>query len=263
MTSDNHVARRLVVAIHDVAPATLPECRALRETVAHVLGTAPVSLLVVPCYHGERYWSPSARSWVGRCADEGDEIVLHGLEHRDYRGFDGAEFPRSMPAPVARRRLLDALTAIERVGLTPHGFVAPAYLHPSTLDAGCAAAGLDWWATRVELRTPGGVMRLPSVGLGASTPLRRALSPTAAWVGARALRFADAVRIDLHPADLRDRRLRAAVRPLLLTLSRQGREPACHRDLLDAPVGAVRGARAAGPGPASRGPAPVSSRGRM
>lgn len=230
--SETHPTRRMVVSIHDVAPATLAECRALREIVADVLGSGAVSMLVVPCYHGTRYWTPAARDWVRRCADEGDEIVLHGLEHRNHRGLDGAEFPRTMSSSEARRTLEDGRLALERIGLSAHGFIAPAYLHPAVLDAGCEAVGFRWWATRGELRTPGRTTRVPSLGLGASTPLRRILSPTAAGVGVRLVTSTDAIRVDLHPADLHYPRLRTAVRALILALSRQGRDPVCHRDLL-------------------------------
>lgn len=225
--------RRLVVSIHDVAPATLRECRALRALVDDTLGPVPVSLLVVPRYHGDPVWSASARGWLGWRADRGDEIVLHGLDHLDHRGADGGEFARLRSPAAAGGRIREALAILGDQGLTALGFVAPAYLHPSTLDVACDAAGLDWWATRGQLRRAGWMLALPSIGLGASTAARRALSPPAARIAAHALATAPAVRLDLHPADLRHARLAATVAPLLATLAGQGRTALRHRDLLD------------------------------
>jgi predicted deacetylase len=225
-------ARRLVVSIHDVAPATLAECRALRALVEDALGPVPVSLLVVPRYHGTATWTAAARSWLRWRADRGDEIVLHGLEHRGPGGADGAEFGRALTPAAAALRLREARDALARQDLDAEGVIAPAYLQPPAFDAACAAAGLRWWATRTALHSPGRTVRLPSVALRASTAARRALSPAAARLAARALAPADAVRLDLHPADLRHVRLAASLRPLLLTLWRQHRTPARHADLL-------------------------------
>ena len=47
--------RALVVAIHDVAPSTWPEARALRDAVRERTG-GPVTLLLVPRYRGLESW---------------------------------------------------------------------------------------------------------------------------------------------------------------------------------------------------------------
>ncbi|MFN8121141.1 MAG: DUF2334 domain-containing protein [Thermoleophilia bacterium] len=235
--------RRLIVAIHNVAPATLPECRGLRGIVEEVLGPVPVSLLVVPRYHGDARWTAPARSWLQWREGRGDEIVLHGLDHLDRRGGDGGEFHPGLGAAGIGRRLREAVEALGHQGLEAHGFIAPAYLHPAILDAGCDATGLEWWATRGRLRAPGVVEHLPSLGLGASTAARRVLSPAAARLAATVLAPCAAVRLDLHPADLRHPRLTAAIRPLLIALARQWRIPARHRDLLHPPARAATASR--------------------
>ena len=69
------------------------------------------------------------------------------------------------------------------------------------------------------------------MSLGASTELRRRLSPTGARAAARALASAPALRLDLHPADLRHARLAAAGIDLIELLLDQGRRPVTHESL--------------------------------
>ncbi len=83
--------RLLCVSLHDVAPATLDDCT---TTLAFLdgLGLVPVSLLVVPDYHGLGRADRDGRfaSFIESRILRGDEIVLHG-----YR-------LTSMRAPCAR-----------------------------------------------------------------------------------------------------------------------------------------------------------------
>lgn len=89
-------------------------------------------------------------------------------------------------------------------------------------------AGLRWWATRAALAWEGGRRALPSIGVGASTAARRALSPAATRAAARGLARAPVVRLDLHPADLRHLRLARAGRKVLELLLSQDRFPVTH-----------------------------------
>jgi uncharacterized protein len=221
--------RTLVVSIHDVAPSTLDEVEEWRATVAS-LTEGPASLLLVPRLGGRDSWrSGRPPRWARGRAAAGDEIVLHGYTHVRHDGRDGAELAGRRPADV-RALIAEGLGELGAAGLEPAGFIAPAYCGPP--DAACRAAGLDWWATRGSLRWSGGRRTLPSVGLGASTPLRRVLSPAAGRAAARLLAPAPVVRLDLHPADLRHRRLAAAGRELLARLLAQGRRPATHGALV-------------------------------
>ena len=227
----------LVVAIHDVAPLTLAEAGSWRELAARLV-PAPVSLLVVPRYHGRESWrSGAARGWLRERAREGDELVLHGYAHMRPGGRDGRELAGRRNAEIAEL-IHDGLDEMARAGIPTDGFIAPSYSHPPAVDACCRDAGIAWWATRWTLSSPRGRRTLPSLGLGASSPGRRLLSPSAAHVAARALASAPAVRLDLHPADLRYPRLARAGRELLETLLDQGRHPVTHRELQDVPQAA-------------------------
>jgi predicted deacetylase len=224
----------LVVAIHDVAPSTLAEVGRWRELAAG-LAPAPVSLLVVPRYHGRESWRAGpARAWLRERERAGDELVLHGYAHMRPGGRDGRELAGRPGAQIADL-LHDALEEMARAGIPTDGFIAPSYSHPAAVDGCCRDAGIGWWATRWTLSSPAGHRPLPSLGLGASTPGRRLLSPWAARLAARALAAAPAVRLDLHPADLRHPRLARTGRDLLEALLDQGRHPVTHRELRDVP----------------------------
>lgn len=222
----------LVVSIHDVSPATADAARRLRGLVTDCAGEVPVSLLVVPRYHGRAMWDQDTPAWIRERVGDGDEVVLHGLVHADGRGRDGAEFTPDTGLRGSMWAIAEGRSALAMVGLIPAGFVAPAYAHPRCLEAALADSGIAWWATRRELRARGRVIPLPSVGLGTSTRTKRAVSPLAAHAAIRVLREAPAVRLDLHPADLAHRRLAREVPRLMERLLGQGRRPVRHRDLL-------------------------------
>ena len=221
-----------MIALHDVAPSTLEATARWRAIVAD-LTPGPVSLLVVPRYGGRDSWraGPAPR-WVRARAGEGDETVLHGYSHLSVDGRDGCELVARDPRAIDGL-IREGLAEMDAAGVLTDGFIAPSYAHPDVAGDACRAAGLGWWATRTALVSRGGdEIRLPSIGLGASTAPRRILSPGAARAGARLLARAPALRLDLHPADLGHSRLERAGRALLATLLDQGRYPLTHADLL-------------------------------
>ncbi len=185
----------------------------------------------MPRYRGRDSWRAGpGPAWARERAGRGDEIVLHGWSHTRADGRDGAELAGRRPPQVAAL-IRDGLAELRAAGLSPAGFIAPAYAQPAGAGDQLRQAGLEWWATRASLAWDGGRRRLPSLGLGASSPSRRALSPAAARAAAGALARAPAVRLDLHPADLRHPRLATAGRNLLERLLAQGRRPVTHAAL--------------------------------
>jgi predicted deacetylase len=210
--------RYLCIALHDVAPATWPQCARLLAMLDE-LGAAPVTLLVVPDFHGrgavERH--PNFIASIETRRARGDEIALHGYTHRD-----DASAPRT-PAQWLRRRFLTAgegefaalghdeaqqridngHAMLSRLGWPVAGFVPPAWLASAgTRDAlGCA-----------DLRytsTPGSLIDLrydraidaPCITASSRSAWRRTASR--AWL--RTLRHltknAAVLRIGLHPVD--------------------------------------------------------------
>ncbi len=221
---------RVIVSIHDITPGRLDEATAWRDAVRRVT-PGPVSLLVIPRYAGTESWrrGPGAARMV-HLARGGDEVVVHGYAHTR-RGRDGAE-SAGRDAPAVTRLVADGARELRAVGLTPTGFIAPAYGHAAGIRAACAGAGLAWWAGRRRLWTPDGDRSLPSVGLGASTRARRFASPTAARALAALLARAPVVRLDLHTADIHHRRLARAGLDLLARMIDAGRVPVTHGALI-------------------------------
>lgn len=222
---------RLVVAIHDVSPSTHRACDDLRRRVA-ARADGPVSLLVVPRAGGRESWRRGpARGWARELAGGGDEVVLHGWSHRDPRGRDGRELcGRARPDVAALLR--DGADELAATVAPASGLIAPSYAQPRGMPGIVRAAGLGWWATRTRVRWHAGRALLPSLSLGASSPARRAASPAVARAGAAAAAALPVVRLDLHPADLRHRRLAHAVDELLDVLLGQGRSLVTHAGLI-------------------------------
>ena len=222
---------RLIVAIHDITPARVVHAEALREMIAGE-APGPASLLVIPRYGGVASWrAGGGAARLAELSRAGDEIVVHGYSHATPRGRDGPETARMSPESVGAT-VRAGTDELRRAGLAPAGFIAPAYGRARACGAACHAAGLGWWAGRLALHHPGGTVRLPSLGLGASSPVRRAFSPSCAGAAAAALRRVPVVRLDLHTADLGHPRLAVAARSLLRGLIGQGRSLSTHAALL-------------------------------
>ncbi|MFI4903215.1 MAG: DUF2334 domain-containing protein [Burkholderiales bacterium] len=206
--------------MHDVAPATWPQCRELLGMI-DALGAPPVTLLVVPHFHrGIR--ARDSQAFVdaldARVA-RGDELALHGYYHVD----DGPR-PRSLGAFVARRvltrgeaefaaivghdaqqRLADGIALFDEAGWPLAGFVPPAW----QLNAATRGA-IDTLGARIAyVPVRGGIYRLPGWRFEATAnlcyspdrPWRRALSRASiAWALARNGRRR-LLRLSLHPLD--------------------------------------------------------------
>ena len=228
--------RLLCVSLHDVAPATLPDCR---NTLAFLdsLRIGPVALLVVPDYHGQGRIDRDDRfcEFLRARARRGDEIVLHGYLHRDAGGLpcglgewlerrvytDGeGEFAR-LGANVARARLLRGLAVLRSAGWQPGGFVAPAWLMSPGTRLALQDLPLKYYATRdhVYLRDRERRITAPSLVVSTRGSWRRALSIP--WNRAVLGRHCDSpvVRAALHPRDLRFGSIESLWRQLLAQLA--------------------------------------------
>lgn len=145
----------LVVAIHDVAPASIDEVRWLLARLDE-MGVRPRVLKAIPAAGGNELEPESAVAELLRAEQAaGSEIVAHGYMHRTagpFRGSlldtgrarlfapDDAEFLSVGPEEAARR-LSRARETLERAGLTIAGFCAPGWLAPAELDELAARAG--------------------------------------------------------------------------------------------------------------------------
>jgi predicted deacetylase len=216
----------VAVAIHDVTPATLDDCVAIRETLDD-WRIEHATLLAIPAPGGEPFHHQCAETpaWLRARAASGDAIAQHGFEHARHRrvqgpnsfmahlrGGHGAEFAgfgdRESEDAVDRGREI-----LAEAGLEPHGFVAPAYAYSPALRRVLGRV-FDWWADLSAVRMRGNSrIRSRALGLGSSTAFKRLTSP--ALVGAAGLHPGPLMRIDIHPADFERRSHRRAIEALL------------------------------------------------
>jgi predicted deacetylase len=219
MTPDG---RWLLVSLHDVAPATWPRCRRVLDAVRAV-ADIPVTLLVVPAYHGECSAQPAFEAQMTERHAAGDELALHGYFHCD---------PQS-PCGVAdwlRRRVytvegefsaLCQREASERIHLGQRwfaangwplsGFVAPAWLLSEGAWAAVRATrGLLYTSTltRLHLLPAVAATRAPCLTYSTRSEWRRLGS--LAWNRCllRPTARVPVLRLGLHPDDAEDPRVR-------------------------------------------------------
>jgi uncharacterized protein len=223
----------VVVSIHDVAPATMPEVRSLLG-LAERAGLA-VSLLVVP-----GPWRPPA---MGECAwfvDElhhlaarGHEVVVHGWEHRAVEDPDRsigrveraagrlltrgcAEFAELGPREAAAR-IRSGLDAVRAAGFDPIGFTPPGWLASPEANGALAAAGYRYTTTRTAVvdLVRGVRHPVPAWSQRVGSPLTGATTSVVERLVVKRLRAGHDVRIALHPADVRVASVAASVERML------------------------------------------------
>lgn len=256
------------VSIHDVAPATWPACLQLLKMVREV-ADIPLTLLLVPRYHGAAACGNAYRQQLGELWSRGHELALHGYTHADH----GPQ-PRGLAERYARRvfttgegefaaidasraRVLLALgTAwFGRRGWPVDGFIAPAWLLGDgawqALRQSAFLYTTTW--TRFHLLPQRHSLFSPSLVYAARNRSGRCLSPPAMTLLARGLSTAPLVRLGLHPRDALHPDLMRHAQQLLSVLLQQ-RQPltkaAFARRLLqaDGVVGADIDRRPAGHG---------------
>jgi predicted deacetylase len=215
---------RLVVSVHDVAPATVAAARAWCADLDR--RGVRLSLLVVP---GPWSGPPLAAhagtvGWLRDRVAAGDEAVLHGWAHRAGPGGPGwrravgrvvargaAEFA-ALTEPEAYALVAAGRAVLDELALPVAGFTPPGWLHsPGTLTA-LARSGLRYTTSHrgvTDLHTGG---RLPALALShrPGGTGERAAAALLERLAVATARRGGTVRIALHPADLARPGLRAA-----------------------------------------------------
>ena len=206
------------ISIHDVAPATWPQCERLLAMIDG-FGRIPVTLLVVPDYHrqGRIDAHPAFLDALESRLARGDEIALHGYYH-----VDEAAPPRTpgnwikrrmltqsegefaaLSATEARQRLQWGTTLMQRLRWPTPGFVAPAWLLGQGAKSALAGFPFTYTTTR------GGIYRLPEWQFTWSPTLvysvgslgRRRMSVALNDIQLGLMRKARLLRLSLHPVD--------------------------------------------------------------
>ncbi|WP_019140308.1 DUF2334 domain-containing protein [Noviherbaspirillum massiliense] len=215
--SRTELAPALCVSIHDVAPATWPQCELLLQAI-HAVADVPVTLLVVPHYHrlptgdGSHYH----RLLEGRLV-RGDELALHGYTHLDEaqrpRGlaerFTRQVYTRSegeflaIDQAEARRRLEAGLAWFAERGWPVEGFVAPAWLLGPDAWRALTEFSFRYTTTlrRFYLLPEREAMPTQSLVYTVGSAWRRGMSLGWNTFLCGALRNTPLVRLSLHPAD--------------------------------------------------------------
>ncbi|HEU4621905.1 MAG TPA: polysaccharide deacetylase family protein [Burkholderiaceae bacterium] len=224
-------APTICIALHDVAPATWPQCERLLAAIDEVAPMA-VTLLVVPRWHGDRVDANSARgrSWHARLESRrarGDELALHGWRHLDdaplpswswrpttWRHALGERIKRrfytagegefaALDTAHAAQRLANGLAWFNAYGWRPNGFVAPAWMLGEHAWQAVSAAPFAWTTSwrHFWLMPERRSVVAPCITASARSYWRRTSSQ--AWMRAYACATTrhPIVRLGLHPAD--------------------------------------------------------------
>jgi uncharacterized protein len=209
-------ARWLLVSLHDVAPATWPQCQRVLDAIAEVTDI-PLTLLLVPAYHGHCSAQPAFEAEMSRLVARGHELALHGYFHIDAQLPDGwidwlrrrvytageGEFA-ALSQREATERLFLGRRWFAANGWPLMGFVPPAWLMgPGAWQALRADGQFEYTSTLggLHLLRQGRTLRAPVCTYSARSPLRRALSVAFNGALGRALAQTPVVRLALHPHD--------------------------------------------------------------
>ena len=216
--------RRLVVAVHDVAPASWLRLRPLLLELDR-LGVRPRVLKVIP---KDLAADPELIAVLQAEQAAGSEVVMHGYSHAVDGPLRGpwirrlrarlsaphdAEFLSLSDDAVARRLALGH-AIVEDAGLRADGFCAPGWLEPPGLRPALRAAGFRYdvrMLSVVDVRS-GRMVRTAWIGYMGAGPAQERLVGVANALTRRALATAAVLKVFLHP-------------------TKAGGEPACRRVL--------------------------------
>ena len=211
-------ARMLCVSIHDVAPATWPDCLRLLQAIRAV-ADIPLTWLVVPHYHFRQERPEAMEAGLNAALARGDELALHGYSHLDTEANPGGLLARlqrnvytrregefaALGRDHARRRLALGLDWFAERGWTAEGFVPPAWLLGEGAWDALRASSFAYTTTfgHFHCLRGGPVLKSPSLVYAARNRAGRWLSPKLADATAARLADAPLIRFGLHPPDAR------------------------------------------------------------
>jgi uncharacterized protein len=203
--------RRLVVAIHDVAPNYLDEIRflvaALDRAAVH-----PRVFKVIPEHLGT---SPELVQLLVREQLQGSEIVMHGFSHRTSGRLRGP-WPRRWRASVfaprdaeflslspmeTERRLHRGVEILQQAGLSVSGFCAPGWLGTPDLPQALERCGFRYQLAMTSLvnLSSGRRTRTDWVGYMGAGPVQEGLVGVAGVITRTVAALFPVVKVFLHP----------------------------------------------------------------
>lgn len=210
--------RTLVVSIHDVSPLTWNTTTAILDDL-RPLGPLPCSLLVIPNHHHQGHFLENHNfcAWLRQQTTSGNETVIHGYYHQRERKpgenlteklvtrfytQDEGEF-YDLDETTALAAAIKAREEFRQAGLSPRGFIAPAWLLSQPAESALRRAGFEY-TTRIGGVTnllTGKVYESQSMVYSVRNSWRRIAS--LAWNAQlfRQLRGNPLLRIGIHPPD--------------------------------------------------------------
>jgi uncharacterized protein len=242
--------KRLIVALHDVAPPFEREIEDQLRLLSGV-GVDRVAFMVVPNWHGSHpiAQATSIVELLRERVKSGSEIVLHGLEHRargPLSGSAGQKARARMFAPgvaefltLANEQAVETLKSgvevLEGLGLPrPTGFCAPGWLLNDAGRSALAPAGIRYVINMHSVEEIGtaGRVRMPGFGyLGGSPAQETGIRILNRLVGT-AGRGASILQIYLHPqGGVHNPDVQRLIRTIARLVARGDRQPATYADL--------------------------------
>ena len=240
------IARRLLVAVHDVTPAHADRVLRILALLDRHRVHRP-ALFVVPDWHGE--WPLAEHhefvAELLRRQESGAEIFLHGYRHDEAghrrsvadrvrvfgRTAGSAEF-MMLSKEESGERLDRGLRELRTLGLDPVGFVPPAWLfarhtRPLLKDRGLTLTESFGW---IECLRTGRRVFAPALSWSTARPWR---SRATSWLSsARSTleRPRSLVRVAIHPPDIENPVICDSLERVLERLLAD-REQRCYREL--------------------------------
>jgi len=215
---------RLIVSLHDVAPATAEQSRRWLELLE--ARSIRASLLVVagPWQGGDMLSSASFSSWLRRAEANGHEVVIHGWEHTrampptGLRGMYGNLMARgceefwSIDYAGAMTRLSKGLNALRDEGFDPVGFVAPGWLMSHDTIRALRTVPLRYTVTHTRVLDLASTrsVRVVTTSQRPGSVLSHPCAVAARGLLASRISRSRPVRVAIHPADLAEPALRRA-----------------------------------------------------
>lgn len=237
-----------MVSVHDVTPAHEQALRRILAILAE-RGVGRASLLVVPDHHGA--WDlrahPRFAEWLRRLGEQGHEVVLHGLEHREPAPPPGPPWRRllrrlettegefaTLGYQEARARLARGLEILASIGFGPQGFAAPGWMQNGDVVRAVRDAGLRYFTSLRGLTDleRGVTLRARPVCFSSRSAIRAVVTTAYCAVLSRWNEAEPVLRIAVHPGDL----TRNVILSRLLAIlgrARATRRFVAYRDLLE------------------------------
>jgi predicted deacetylase len=236
--------RALIVSLHDVSPLTHAAWARIVPQL-EVLGVFRLSLLVIADHHHRGHFAADSDfcDWLRARAAAGHEIVTHGYYHsrerraretaaerlttRVYTADEGEFY--DLERETARARVKRANEELRGAGLSPRGFIAPAWLLGSEAELAVQELGCEY-TTRLgsvcDLRA-GRIYPSQSLCWSVRTGWRRAVSRIWNSLLFRRLASNPLLRIAVHPVDMQHPPIWRQIRRMI-TRALKTRNPATY-----------------------------------